>query len=34
MVPFLIVLALLIFWRHTENIQRLLKGTEGKIRSK
>ena len=34
MVPFLIVLALLIFWRHTENIQRLLKGTEGKIGSK
>jgi glycerol-3-phosphate acyltransferase PlsY len=33
-VPFLIVLALLIFWRHTENIQRLLKGTEGKIGSK
>ena len=34
MVPFLIILALLIFWRHTENIQRLLKGTEGKIGSK
>ena len=34
MVPFLIVLALLIVWRHTENIQRLLKGTEGKIGSK
>lgn len=34
MVPFLIVLALLIFWRHIENIQRLLKGTEGKIGSK
>jgi glycerol-3-phosphate acyltransferase PlsY len=33
-VPFLIVLALLIFWRHTENIQRLLKGSEGKIGSK
>jgi len=34
MVPFLIILALLIFWRHTENIQRLLKGIEGKIGSK
>jgi glycerol-3-phosphate acyltransferase PlsY len=34
MVPFLIILALLIFWRHTENIQRLLKGVEGKIGSK
>ncbi|WP_391480466.1 glycerol-3-phosphate 1-O-acyltransferase PlsY [Nereida sp. NH-UV-3] len=34
MVPFLIILALLIVWRHTENIQRLLKGTEGKIGSK
>ena len=33
-VPFLVILVLLIFWRHTENLQRLLKGTEGKIGSK
>jgi acyl phosphate:glycerol-3-phosphate acyltransferase len=33
-VGFCVVLAVLIFWRHKENIQRLLAGTESKIGQK
>jgi glycerol-3-phosphate acyltransferase PlsY len=30
----LVVMAMLLFWRHAQNIERLLKGTESRLGAK